>query len=321
MPFEADHPQSSTAVREMKARLSKLETEEGRVKGLISFQPSAGDVIIVTPPKSGTTLVCQIVQSLRSRGDMSFEEINLVIPCLEMAYDYGYRDLNAPQGWNPRVYKTHAWYPHCPRGGEGVKYVYVVRNPVDAAISFYHFFSGWFFEPGTLSVDTFIDEFVLARGKPESIMQNASLWHNIASWWDHRHDPNVLWLFYEDLVADLAFGVDRIATFLGFDENDKDLRALTVKQASIESMKRYPTKYDEHMLKEARNVICGLDPKSGLNGNSSGKVRQGGVGKERCKLLDSTLKALEKKWEDVVMKATGCSSYDEMHRQINEELN
>lgn len=315
MPFEPDRPLSSTAVREMKTKLSKLETEEGRLRGL-NFRPSPGDVIIVTPPKSGTTLVCQIVQSLRSGGDMSFDEINLVIPCLEMAYDYGYCDLDAPQRWNPRVYKTHAWYPHCPRGQEGVKYVYVVRNPIDAAISFYHFFSGWFFKPGTISLDEFIEEFILARGKPESMMQNASIWHNIASWWDHRQDANVLWLFYEDLVEDLASGVDVIAEFLGFGKTDKYLRALAVEQARIENMKRYPTKYDEHMLKEARNVVCGLDPRSGLDGNGSGKVRQGGIGKERCKLLDSTLKALDKKWRDVVMKATGCRSYDEMRLEV-----
>lgn len=57
---------------------------------------------------------------------MSFEEINLVIPCLEMGYDYGYRDLNAPQVAAPRVYKTHFWQRDCPKGAG--RYIYVVRG-------------------------------------------------------------------------------------------------------------------------------------------------------------------------------------------------
>lgn len=52
-------------------------TLAGKTKGH-QFQPGPEDVFIVSPPKCGTTWVCQIVQSLRSRGDMSFEEINLV---------------------------------------------------------------------------------------------------------------------------------------------------------------------------------------------------------------------------------------------------
>lgn len=37
------------------------------------MQPRSGDVFIASPPKCGTTWVCQLVQTLRSRGDMSFE--------------------------------------------------------------------------------------------------------------------------------------------------------------------------------------------------------------------------------------------------------
>lgn len=77
---------------------------------------------------SRPTCPSQIVQMLRSRGSMDFDEISLVIPCLEMALDYGYEDLNAPQGWEPRAYKTHFWHDHCPQG-EGVKYIYVIRDP------------------------------------------------------------------------------------------------------------------------------------------------------------------------------------------------
>lgn len=246
---------------------------------------------------------------------MSFEEINMVIPCLEMAWDWGYRDLEAPQGWIPRVYKTHAWHPHTPTG-KGVRYITVVRNPVHCCISFYNFFKGWFFDDeNAISVDQFILEFLLRRGAPQTPMQNASIWHNIASWYPHRNDGDVLWLFYEDLVADLRGGVNRIADFLGLAVGDEVLRNVATEQASFSHMKQYPQKYDEHMLKHARNEICGLPRDAGLNGKSAGKVREGA----RTLLAPETLTALQDKWVEVMVPATGYANYEELRTGMNEE--
>ena len=50
----------------------------------------------------------------------SFGEISAVVPWLELAHDLG-QDLEAPQpGAPPRLFKTHAWHEHCPKG-DGVK--------------------------------------------------------------------------------------------------------------------------------------------------------------------------------------------------------
>ena len=43
----------------------------------VAFEPVSEDVMIVCPPKCGTTWLCQIVHSLRSGGSEDFEEINL----------------------------------------------------------------------------------------------------------------------------------------------------------------------------------------------------------------------------------------------------
>lgn len=49
---------------------------------------------------------------------MSFGEISEAVPWLELAHDQG-QDLAAPQYGHtegkPRVFKTHAWEPHCPK--------------------------------------------------------------------------------------------------------------------------------------------------------------------------------------------------------------
>jgi hypothetical protein len=60
-----------------------------------------------------------------------------------------------------RLFKTHCWYDHCPKGA---RYVWVVRDPMDVSLSFYKFFEGWLFEPDHVQLDEFIQQFILGRG-------------------------------------------------------------------------------------------------------------------------------------------------------------
>jgi hypothetical protein len=319
MPLETT-VSSTEAMAKMKQALCKLETEEGRTAGL-SLKPKPTDVILATPPKCGTTLLCAIAHALRSGGDMSFEEINIVIPCLEMAYDSGLKNLDddTQGGHRPRLFKTHSWYHDCPKG-DGVRYIVVSRNPLDAGLSFYHFLGGWFFDTSEISIGEFLQEFMLARGAPESNMQNASQWHNMASWYPQRNDPNVLFVFYEDLVAHHKASVDLIADFLKVENDSPELRALAVEQSKIENMLEFPTKYDEHMLKEARNEACGLHPRAGLDGRSAAKVRVGKVGKGKDALMPEVVDAFKLKWNEVMLPATGYASYEEFRAGVNSEL-
>lgn len=71
------------------------------------------------------SVVLQIVHGLRSGGDMSFDELSTVIPCIEMAYDAGYKDLDKHQGFLPKVFKTHTWYQDCPKAP--TKCIFIVR--------------------------------------------------------------------------------------------------------------------------------------------------------------------------------------------------
>jgi hypothetical protein len=74
----------------------------------------------------------QIVHSLRTHGRDydAIDEISLVVPCLEMAGDYGYTDLQQPQPGCLRAYKTHLPQQFCPYRSD-VKYIFVARNPED----------------------------------------------------------------------------------------------------------------------------------------------------------------------------------------------
>lgn len=49
---------------------------------------------------------------------------------------------------------------------------------------------------------------------------------HIKDGWEHRHEENVLFLFYEELTADLASSLKKLSEFLGKPLKDEDLPQL-----------------------------------------------------------------------------------------------
>lgn len=304
--------EENTAVERLKVVLHSFYTD-GRKKGL-GMTPRPGDVFICTSPKAGTTWMQQICHQLRTRGNMDFEEISSVVPWLETCEDIGV-DVNADQ-ITPRLFKTHAWKPHL-LDGEGIseecKYILITRNPEDSAVSFYNFLNGWFFAKNSISIERFMDELFLKRGRPKSIMNNPSYWEFLLSWWPNRNDPNVLWLWYEDMKEDHKATVNKVAEFLGYDCKDAELIDIAYKNSTFDFMKEHEVKFDEHTWKQHNNVRCSLSPDAGLN---SSKVMNGGR-HPKPKLSTETLTQLDLKWKEVVTAQTGFASYDEMRKSFS----
>ena len=317
MPFEVAQVTNSEGIARVKERLSGFETEAGRRKGL-AFVPKPGDVLISTTPKAGTTWMQQICHQLRTGGDMKFEEISDVAPYIELAHDLD-QDLEAVQpGAPPRIFKTHCWRPHCPRSKEegGSKTIVVVRNPPDVAVSFFKFFRGWFFAPGEVELDAFVREFWLARGAPESEMQNASAFHHMLSWWPHRLDEDVLWVHFEDMKSDLPSVVQRVAKFIGADTSQDNLDNAT-RSSSYAFMAKHADKFSERTSKLKRNKACGLEPGAGMG---QSKVRDGKVGAAKAEMSELLRAEVDARWTELMLPATGCASYDEMRTKTNQEL-
>ncbi|HHH36238.1 MAG TPA: sulfotransferase domain-containing protein [Gammaproteobacteria bacterium] len=182
---------------------------------LAGFRPRPTDVLITTAPKAGTTWMQQILHQLRSGGDEGFQCIYDVVPWLERPRtDRDWRaqlaDYEAMD--DPRIFKTHCTYPQTPSPAR-VRIVLTSRDPRDCCVSFYH------------HLMDMTDEAVEAKGvrRPASFDDYFERWlafgswfRNVQSWWPHFHDPNVLWLRYEDLRRDLAAGLQALEAFLGW---------------------------------------------------------------------------------------------------------
>eukprot|EP00962_Isochrysis_galbana_P047868 scaffold19764_cov114-Isochrysis_galbana.AAC.8 len=125
---------------------------------------------------------------------MAFGEITEVVPWDVLAHDCG-QDLSAPQVAVPRAFKSHATWPNICKGG---RYLYVARDPVDAFYSFYKFLPAYTnLQPGDLTQEQFAD--AIFAGASHS----GQIWDHFIGWWEQRHNPDVMWLFYEDLKDDL----------------------------------------------------------------------------------------------------------------------
>ncbi|CAD7703099.1 unnamed protein product [Ostreobium quekettii] len=299
------------AVAMLHERMGKLASREGMERAL-RFRPRPDDVFVAACGKAGTTWMLQVCHGLRTGGSMDFEEMCLEVPHIELAWDIGYGDLEKAQAAAPRLYKTHLDYHLTPKGA---KYIYIVRDPKDMAISFFHFFQGWLFQPDELSLETFLREFVLADHD-----KGGAFWGGIASWWPHRADANVLWLHYEDMKADLPAAARLVSGFMGVGVGDYGLQELVVKQASFEFMKQHEAKFDDRHVRRSRNEAMGLPKGAGLEGHCSGKIREGRVGGHKASVPPDILRQLEERWSTELLPLTGYRTYAEMRAGVNREL-
>ena len=81
----ASRPTTLAGMQKRMAHFRSDESERRADETLVL----ATDVFIATYPKCGTTLLQQMLHTLRTRGDMSFDEITEVVPWFESAWDIG----------------------------------------------------------------------------------------------------------------------------------------------------------------------------------------------------------------------------------------
>jgi len=210
---------------------------EGFDSGL-RYETAGGDVFVATYPKCGTTWVQYIVWLLvRQRPIAPDESLAALVPHLEEVGAEFVATL--PE---PRLIKTHlplAMTPFRP----AAKYIVVVRNPFDCAVSFYHHTVGfprhYDFADGDFA--SFFDCFVAGE------VDFGDYFDHLVPWVEAASLPNVLLLKYEDLRASPAAGIVAIASFLGADvarfAADSAALEWVVAESSIDSMRRHQSRW------------------------------------------------------------------------------
>ena len=288
-----------TTMQELDEAMQNFVSEESVEKGK-AFKPRPTDVIVSPYAKSGTTWTQQIVHGLRTRGSMDFDEITVVTPWLILAHDMGW-DLEGDQVAEPRVFKSHATWHDVPKGA---RYICPVRHPYKMMVSFYRFFEDWWFEPGSIDIATFL------RGNHLKNPDERSYWTHLASWWEQRHNPDVLILCYEDMQADLSSAVKTIAAFIGLYLDD-ELHDIVMRQSTREFMLQHSRHFDEHPVRDAVANRTGIPP----NGNAS-KITAGTPDEDRYVLPQEIIKELDANWNRFITAPYGLPDYDALRSEI-----
>ncbi|MGH3085823.1 MAG: sulfotransferase domain-containing protein [Rubrobacteraceae bacterium] len=190
-----------------------------------AYDHRPGDIFICTPPKCGTTWMQTIVASLLwPDGNFPGTAMETGSWFDGLIYDFDEMKARLSAQKHRRYIKTHT-----PSDGipimDTAKYIVVGRDGRDAFMSFANHMKHM--RPELLerldveAVKRGVEPIMKFRGDVheffERWIEGAPLMRHIASWWELRDEPNVLFVHFDDLKADLDREMRRVSAFLGIE--------------------------------------------------------------------------------------------------------
>ena len=187
------------------------------------------DVFIATYPKCGTTWTQQIVKLITNNGVETGIDIDVFTPWHE---HMSMEETDAMP--SPRFFKSHLPYQLMPGGGDPAntkaKYINVLRNPKDAAVSMFNHFRKTPHLKFSGDWNAFFDSFY------SSEFPYCAFYDHYLGWWTHRDAPNILILTYEEMKRNPRTAVTSIASFLGYNLTDEVIDKIVI-DTSFDKMK------------------------------------------------------------------------------------
>jgi hypothetical protein len=242
----------------------------------------------------------QMFHTLRTRGDMDFDDISRVVPWIEMSPVLGI-DLKSQQRAEPRGFKSHLSYKTVPKGA---RYVVSLRDPKDSFVSMYRFMEGWFLEPGAVPMEDFFEGWIKDRG-PES----EGIWDHLLRWWAVRERPDVLLLSYRHVLRDPAGHIRRLARFAGIPLDD-ELLELTLEHTSRAYMLAHKDRFDDALMRGLSEEL------GGLPGNSDSAKVCAGDASHSGELPIALAARLDEIWAQRVAPELGFESFAELEEAL-----
>ncbi|XP_063531414.1 luciferin sulfotransferase-like [Cydia strobilella] len=175
---------------------------------------------------------------------------------------------------SPRFIKTHAPFSLLPANLlDTTKVVYIARDPRDVAISNYQFVKKLRHYSGDLKsyCNLFFNDLALF----------SPLLPHVKEAWELRHHPNMMFIFYEDMLKDVPLYIKRLADFLDKKLTDEQIVKLS-EHLSFEN------------FKNNKSVNPTWIAKSG-NPDAEGFIRKGKSGAWR-EQFDEEMAAQAQRW-------------------------
>ncbi|HEY7764168.1 MAG TPA: sulfotransferase domain-containing protein [Aestuariivirgaceae bacterium] len=215
------------------------------------YKPRSDDIVIATYPKCGTTWTQQIVSLLIFQSPEPVPVMK-ISPWIDRRFGPSVEtvlaEIEAQE--HRRFLKSHLPFDGLPFYDD-VKYIHVGRDGRDACMSYHNHVTG--LTPATLELfdKIGVQDEKIGRPYPRPPADPAEYFHrwvadeNVPvppffhfeeSWWNVYESPNVLFVHYNDLKADLSGEMRRIAEFLEISVRP-DIWPLLVAAAGFEAMR------------------------------------------------------------------------------------
>jgi aryl sulfotransferase len=218
------------------------------------FEHRAGDIVVSTPPKCGTTWTQWLIGLLVFDGPDFPDAMSRLSPWLDFEVtDWPELRDRLTDQTHRRILKTHLPLDGLPLHPQ-VTYVVVGRDPRDVYLSMGDHFANMGsahqarlldrYPPDELArriaatplpVD-FAQALALPAGNCHSAAHPAHVVHHLRTAWDLRHRDNVVLLHYADLTEDLVGELGRLASDLGY-RVPADRLAEYAEQGTISAMR------------------------------------------------------------------------------------
>ena len=172
-------------------------------------------------------------------------------------------------------------------------------------VSFYHFLLDWFYTAEEFQFCDMVETLLYKRSVP--------IWSHYYEYFQaaKKHPNQILFLFFEDIVAKREQAVRKVAQFIGVDDELAEERIATaLKYSEFNWMKTNEHLFDEAPNKRARNKIFGAV------GDKASKIR---AGKTTIDSMDPLLREeIETVLQAKFKEHFGVATYEELRTLVQD---
>ena len=94
-------------------------------------------------------------------------------------------------------------------------------------------------------------------------------------------------------------------------ELDDELKDIVVAQSDFKFMNEHNLKFDDHIIRDTRNEVCGIP----MDGETS-KVKNGKVGESKNVVSDAVRAEFDKVWHKEITATIGLRSYEDLRTEL-----